>query len=106
MPSRHDDSDRKEAARLLLVAAVAILLLIAICGLGVSYFTGVGIHELFASGLSLKGAALIAFIVSFILLLVMAVITGGDAISAQLPFTVAGFLIFFLILWLMIAWIF
>jgi hypothetical protein len=37
----------------------------------------------------------------------MAVVSGGDAIFGELPFTIAaGFLIFFVIFWLMIAWIF
>ena len=43
---------------------------------------------------------------SFVLILVMAVVSGGDAIFGELPFTMLGFLIFFVIFWLMIAWIF
>ena len=46
------------------------------------------------------------FSFSFVLILVMAVVSGGDAIFGELPFTVLGFLIFFVIFWLMIAWIF
>jgi hypothetical protein len=38
--------------------------------------------------------------------LVMTIVSGGDAIFGELPFTIAGFLIFFVIFWLMIAWIF
>jgi len=39
-------------------------------------------------------------------ILVMTIVSGGDAIFGELPFTLAGFLIFFVIFWLMIAWIF
>jgi hypothetical protein len=60
----------------------------------------------FSEGLGLKNAALIAFGVSLAVILVMAVASGGDAIFGELPFTIAGFLIFFAIFWLMIAWIF
>jgi hypothetical protein len=106
MPSQHDDRDRKDAARLLLAAAVAILLLIAIGGVGFYVITGLGSADPFSAGLGLKGAAIVSFGVSLILILVMVIVSGGDAIFGELPFTIAGFLIFFVIFWLMIAWIF
>ena len=46
------------------------------------------------------------FGVSLAVILVMTIVSGGDAIFGELPFTLAGFLIFFVIFWLMIAWIF
>jgi hypothetical protein len=106
MPSAHDDRDRKEAARLLLAAAVAILLLIVIGGAGLYFIAGLGESDPFSAGLGLKNAALISFGVSLAVILVMAIVSGGDAIFGELPFTIAGFLIFFVIFWLMIAWIF
>ena len=106
MPSPQDDRDRKEAARLLLAAAVAILLLIVIGAVGIYFITGLGDSDPFSAGLGLKGAAIVSFGVSLILILVMAVVSGGDAIFGELPFTIAGFLIFFVVFWLMIAWIF
>ncbi|MGH6748062.1 MAG: hypothetical protein ACRECI_01920 [Methyloceanibacter sp.] len=106
MPSPHDERDRKEAARLLLAAAVAILLLIVIGAVGIYFITGLGDSDPFSAGLGLKGAAIVSFGVSLVLILVMAVVSGGDAIFGELPFTIAGFLIFFVIFWLMIAWIF
>ena len=106
MPSPQDERDRKEAARLLLAAAVAILLLIVIGAVGIYFITGLGDSDPFSAGLGLKGAAIVSFGVSLVLILVMAVVSGGDAIFGELPFTIAGFLIFFVIFWLMIAWIF
>jgi hypothetical protein len=106
MPSRQDNRDRKDAARLLLAAAVAILLLIAIAGVGIYLIMGLGNSDPFSAGLGLKGAAIVSFGVSLILILAMAIVSGGDAIFGELPFTIAGFLIFFVIFWLMIAWIF
>jgi hypothetical protein len=106
MPSPHDDRDRKEAARLLLASALAIIALILICGAGVYLLMDLGQSDPFSAGLGLKGAAIISFGVSLVLILVMAVVSGGDAIFGELPFTIAGFLVFFVIFWLMIAWIF
>jgi hypothetical protein len=106
MPSPQDQRDRKEAARLLLAAAVAILLLIVIGGVGIYFIMGIGEWDPFSAGLGLKNAAIVSFGVSLAVILVMAIVSGGDAIFGELPFTIAGFLIFFVIFWLMIAWIF
>ena len=106
MPSAEDRRDRKEATRLVLAASIALLLLIAIGGAGLYYLVGLGDSDPFSAGLGLKNAALISFGVSFVAILVMAVVSGGDAIFGELPFTIVGFLVFFVIFWLMIAWIF
>ena len=106
MPSASDRHDRKEALRLFIAAAIALLLLIAIGGAGLYYLVGLGASDPFSAGLGLKGAALVSFAVSLVVILIMAAVSGGDAILGELPFTILGFLIFFLIFWLMIAWIF
>jgi hypothetical protein len=95
-----DRGERNEALRLLVAAISGILLLIIIGG------AGLGEGDPFSAGLGLKDAALIAFGVSFVVVLVMAIVSGGDAIFGELPFTILGFLIFFVVFWLMIAWIF
>lgn len=105
MPSAGDRRDRKEALRLVVAAAIALLLLIVIGGAGLYYLVGLGNQDPFSAGLGLKDAAIVSFAVSFVVILVMAVVSGGDAIFGELPFTILGFLIFFLIFWLMIAWI-
>jgi hypothetical protein len=106
MPSAGDRQDRNEALRLFVAAAAALLLLIVIGGAGLYYLVGLGASDPFSAGLGLKDAALISFAVSLVVILVMAVVSGGDAIFGELPFTILGFLIFFVIFWLMIAWIF
>ena len=104
MPSAHDDRDHKET-RLLLAAAVALIPLVAIVWGGIYYFVEyANFSDPFAAGLGLKNAALISFGVSLAVILVMAVVSGGDAIFGELPFTIAGFLIFLVVFWLMIAW--
>jgi len=107
MAGPSDLRDRKEATRLLLASSIAIVLLIAMGFAALYYFTGwFSGSDLFASGLSLKDAAVIAFFVSFGAILIMTIFSGGDAIFGELPFTILGFLIFFVVFWLMIAWIF
>ena len=106
MPSASDRHDRKEALRLFIAAAIALLLLIVIGGAGLYYLVGLGSQDPFSAGLGLKDAALVSFAVSLVVILIMAVVSGGDAIFGELPFTILGFLIFFVIFWLMIAWIF
>lgn len=106
MPDASDRRDRKEALKLFVAAAVALLLLLIIGGSGLYYLVGLGESDPFAPGLGLKNAAIVSFAVSLVVILVMAVVSGGDAIFGELPFTILGFLIFFVIFWLMIAWIF
>jgi hypothetical protein len=107
MPSQSDRRERNEALRLFIAAAAALLLLIVVGGAGFYYLFELGGEgDPFSEGLGLKNAALISFGVSFVAVLIMAVVSGGDAIFGELPFTIAGFLIFFVIFWLMIAWIF
>ena len=106
MPSPHDHRDRMEATRLVIASAIAILLLIVIVGAGIYFVAGLGDQDPFSPGLGLKNAAIVSFGVSLVVILIMAVVSGGDAIFGELPFTIAGFLIFFVIFWLMIAWIF
>ena len=106
MPGANDKRDRKEALRLLAASLTALVLLVLIAGAAVYYLIGLNAADPFAPGLGLKDAALISFAVALVVILVMAVVSGGDAIFGELPFTVLGFLIFFVIFWLMIAWIF
>jgi hypothetical protein len=101
-----DRGERNEALRLLVAAISGILLLIVIGGVGLYFISGLDGGDPFSAGLGLKNAALIAFGVSLVVILVMAVVSGGDAIFGELPFTILGFLIFFVVFWLMIAWIF
>jgi hypothetical protein len=107
MAGAEDRRDRKEAQRLFLAISAALLLLVGMGLVALYYFAGLfGGSDPFAGGLDLKEAAVIAFFVSFAAILVMTIVAGGDAIFGELPFTIAGFLVFFVVFWLMIAWIF
>lgn len=107
MAGPNDLRDRKEATRLLLAASISVILLAAMGFAALYYFTGwFAGADPFARGLDLKEAAVIAFFVAFGAILIMTIFSGGDAIFGELPFTILGFLIFFVVFWLMIAWIF
>ena len=72
----------------MLTATVALILLVAIVWGGIYYFVEyANFSDPFAAGLGLKNAALISFGVSLAVILVMAVVSGGDAIFGELPFT-------------------
>jgi len=107
MPGGADQRDRREAARLFVAVAVSVVLLVAM-GAGALYFIAgwFGGSDPFAGGLDLKQAAVIAFGVSLAVILVMTIVSGGDAGLGELPFTILGFLVFFVLFGLMIAWIF
>ncbi len=93
-----DQQDRKDATRLFVAAAIALILLVLMGLAGFYYlFEGMGESDPFSAGLGLKNAALIAFAVSFAATLVMTVVSGGDAPIGELPFTIVGFLIFFVV---------
>jgi len=107
MPGDGDRKDQRAATRLFVAAALALILLVGMGVAGLYYFTeAMGEADPFSQGLGLKNAALISFGVSFAAILVMTIASGGDALLGELPFTIIGFLIFFVVFWLMIAWIF
>lgn len=99
--SREDRADR----RLSLTLFLAILVTIAIV-LGLAWFLfGPAIAAAMEPGIGLRTAALIAFGLALAVIVVMAVV-AGDGIVGELPTMVVGFLAFFFIAWLMIAWVF
>jgi hypothetical protein len=99
-----DARDRKSAR----MAGIALLVLVLL-GIGVAAFLVPAVGDFVATsltpGLDLKGAALAAFIVTVVLFIVFAAVSG-DGLIGELQFMLAGFFTFFLILTLLIAWIF
>lgn len=97
---KEKDESRKIAALLIslvvLLAAGALLLLPGLAEVAATHFE---------PGLGLRTAAVISFFVSAVLMIIFA-IASGDGLLGEIQFVIPGFLVFFLILWLMIAWIF
>lgn len=106
--SARNPSDQRRA---LLLLAVLVLGGIVVAGLLVSLAVielpnmAAFVDANFSPGLGLRSAAIIAAIVSFLVLIAFAVVSG-DGIIGELPFLIAGFFVFFLFFWLMTAWVF
>lgn len=101
MANRADIEDRKLTARMFLGIVVIVVLL----GAALIFFAGPVIAEAVAPGVGLRGAAVVSFAVTLVVILVMALV-AGEGIVGEIQFMIAGFAGFFTVLWLLIAWIF
>ncbi|BFM19294.1 hypothetical protein [Gilvimarinus japonicus] len=99
-----DEKDKRQA-RATLIGIVAVLLLAVIATALLLPMLGGITDGVFSQGLGLKEAAVISFFVTTALLVVFA-ITSGDGLIGEIQFVLGGFFTFFIIIWLMIAWIF
>ncbi|HEY7885754.1 MAG TPA: hypothetical protein VIC08_12495 [Cellvibrionaceae bacterium] len=99
-----DDKDKREA-RSILLAIVVVLALAAIAFFLLLPMLGGITGGIFAPGLGLKESAIIAFFVTVVLLVIFT-LAAGDGLLGELQFILAGFFTFFIVIWLMIAWIF
>jgi len=98
------NNDKNESRKILL----AISLLIVILGIGVVLLSpalGEIINQSFSPGLGLKTSAIISFFVTIVLMIVLTIV-AGDGLIGELQFILGGFFVFFIIIWLMLAWIF
>lgn len=97
------ESDQKEKneSRKIMVAILALVLLLIIA----SFFMFSALSATFSPGLGLKDAAIIAFFVTAVLLIIFA-IAAGDGLLGEIQYMLAGFFLFYIVFWLMIAWVF
>lgn len=104
MVGEEDRKDKNES-RTIAIVLISLVVLLGVAALlllpSLSEFVAVHLEP----GLGLKTAAIVAFFVTVALFLVFAV-AAGDGIVGELPFMLAGFFVFFVIFWLLIAWIF
>lgn len=101
------ETDRKEKDESRKVAALLISLVVLLAAGALLLLPGLAdvVATHFEPGLGLRTAAVISFFVSAVLMIIFA-IASGDGLLGEIQFVIPGFLVFFLILWLMIAWIF
>jgi len=59
----------------------------------------------FSEGVGLKDAAVISFFVTTLLMVVLA-LAAGDGLLGELQFMIGAFVSFFVVIWLLVAWIF
>lgn len=102
--STSPDKNDKQAIKIALISAVLIGLL-AVAFILFLPLASAFVDQYFSAGLGLKDAGVIAFFVTVITLVIFAV-AAGDGLLGELQFMLSGFFAFFLVLWLLIAWIF
>lgn len=99
-----DNKDKNESRK------IAILLISLVIMLGVAVllmfpFAADFIAVHFSPGVGLKASAIIAFFVTITVMVLFALV-AGDGLLGELQFMLGGFFSFFVIIWLLIAWIF
>ena len=101
MARRSDIEDRKLTVRLF----AAIVTIVALAGAALVLFGGPFIAEQLEPGVGLRTAALASFVVTLIVVVIMA-IAAGEGLLGEIQYMLAGFAGFFVVLWFLIAWIF
>lgn len=101
-----DEKDKNETRKIAIAIAIVSLILV----LGVAIFLMapivaelVSVH--FSPGLGFRDSAVIAFFVTIVIMIVFA-ISAGDGLLGEIQFILGGFFLFFVIIWLLVAWIF
>ena len=104
MAGDNASKDKKEARSLAIVLLVLLAALAGAALLAMPMLAGFN-QAYLASGVDLKEAAIIAFVTTMVVLVIFA-IAAGDGLLGELQFMLLGFFAFFVVLWLLIAWIF
>lgn len=104
MTGETDRKDKNEARKIAIVLVSLVIVALVAAILFIPSLADVS-AAWFEPGLGLKTSAIIAFCISLVVVLVFAVVSG-EGIVGEIQFILPGFLIFFLIFWLMVAWIF
>ena len=104
MIGNSDLKDRNDSRKILLSLTVLFIILILSIIFMFPQFLEI-LSTSTATGLGLKDSAVVSFFVSLVLVTVLAMVSG-DGLLGEVQFVVVGFLLFFIVFWLMIAWIF
>ena len=104
MVGETDNKDKDESRKIAIVLVALVLLLgLALLLMLPLLAEVVAVH--FSPGLGLKSSAVIAFFISVSIMIVFA-LASGDGLLGELQFILGGFFLFFVIIWLLLAWIF
>lgn len=104
MVGETDEKDKNESRKIAI--AITSLVIIGLLGLLLLLpaFTEI-VSSGFAPGLGLRDSAVISFFITLVLMVVLA-IAAGDGLVGEIQFMIGGFLTFFFIIWLLLAWLF
>jgi hypothetical protein len=99
------DAKDKNESRKIAIALIALVLILGVSmALLLPALADIATTYL-APGLGLKESAIISFFITAVLMIIFAV-ASGDGLLGELQFLLIGFLLFFVIIWLLLAWIF
>jgi len=104
MLGNSDLKDRNDSRKILISLTVLLVILI----LSILFIFPSFLQIMSAgteTGLGLKDSAVVSFFVSLVLVAILALVSG-DGLLGEVQFVLAAFFIFFIVFWLMIAWIF
>ena len=104
MIGNSDLKDRNDSRKILLSLTVLfIILILSIIFMFPQFFEILSTST--STGLGLKDSAVVSFFVSLVLVTILAIVSG-DGLLGEVQFVVVAFFLFFIVFWLMIAWIF
>ncbi len=99
-----DNKNKNESRKVAALLLVLILLLGAAVLLLLPMLSELITTQL-SPGIDLKGAAVISFFVTTFIMVLFAV-ASGDGLLGEIQFILGSFFLFFVIIWLLVAWIF
>lgn len=103
MAGETERKDRREARAVAIALGVLVLVLVIAVVLAAPVL--VEFNQTFLSpGVDAKMAAVLAFLATIVVLVIFAV-AAGDGLLGEIQFMIGGFFSFFIVLWLLIAWI-
>ncbi len=107
--TNNSDRDEQQRATKLTIGLTALALVMFLILVWVAASIGpsmlASMNDTFSAGVGLKGAAIAAAVVSFVVLITFAVF-AGDGLLGELQFMIPGFFLFYMFFWLMLAWVF
>lgn len=99
-----DNKDKNESRQIAIaLISLVIILVVAAFLMLPALLEIVSVH--LSPGLGLKDSAVISFFITIAIMIVFA-ISSGDGLLGELQFILGGFFMFFVIIWLLMAWIF
>ena len=104
MIGNSDLKDRNDSRKILLTLTVLfIILILSIIFIFPSFLEILSTST--SAGLGLKDSAVVSFFVTLVLVTILTLVSG-DGLLGEVQFVLAAFFLFFIVFWLMIAWIF
>lgn len=99
------DSKDKDESRKIAVALIALVLVLGIAILLMLPMLSEIVSVHLSPGLGLKDSAIIAFFITVVIMIIFA-LASGDGLLGEIQFILSSFFLFFVIIWLLVAWLF